>query len=428
MDRPSGAPAIHIIRNTQFRRLWTAQVLSQSATSTLLFVLALRLYQITGSNTAVSGIFIVYGIPALMIGMVAGTIVDKVENRTVLMFCDLSRAIISLGFILFPTHVAAIYLFTFVNSVITQFYVPAEGPAIPLLVPKREVVTANSLFSFTYYTSIALGSIFAGPMLRVFGPIGVFLLLTFMFLAAAANVSRLPRLHRDRSARALLGRSLWYLTVRIAANIREGIGYIRSNRTLVDALLLLVSTQVTLAILGTLGPGFADRVLAIDIRDASLLITGPAVLGIILGALWVGSFGYRFAKEKLIQTGIITAGVALIAVAGIVRLTNVPVLEMIVTGPRVLFLATILFFVLGWANSLLDVPANSILQEKAVGNMRGRVYGVLAAAVGGLGVLPVILGGVLADAVGVGKVIFFLGICIFLYGAVRVQYKRQAGK
>ena len=58
---------------------------------------------------------------------------------------------------------------------------------------------------------------------------------------------------------------------------------------------------------------------------------------------------------------------------------------------------------------MLDVPANSILQKEAEGDMRGRVYGVLGAFVGGVGILPVMIGGVLADFVGVGKVIFLLG-------------------
>ena len=57
--------------------------------------------------------------------------------------------------------------------------------------------------------------------------------------------------------------------------------------------------------------------------------------------------------------------------------------------------------------------------------MRGRVYGMLGAFVGGVGVLPVMLGGVLADTIGVGKVLFILGVMISLYGVYRIRYNRM---
>ena len=79
----------------------------------------------------------------------------------------------------------------------------------------------------------------------------------------------------------------------------------------------------------------------------------------------------------------------------------------------------VLFFLLGVANSFLDVPANSILQSAAEGDMRARIYGILTSVVGGAGILPVVLGGVLADSIGVGKVIFFLGIAVLGYSVLR---------
>lgn len=421
----SRSAILDVLHNRNFRNLWSAQIISQTATSTLVFVLALRLYQITGSNTAVSGIFFVYAVPALLFGMVAGTIVDKLENRTVLVFCDLARAFVAFGYIIFPLNVPVIYLFTFLSSVVTQFYVPSEAPAIPYLVNRREIITANSLFSFTYYSSLAVGSIFAGPLLKAFGHYGVFAVITVFFLIAAFQASKIPRLHKDRSARVLLSRSFWYLLIRFVANIREGINYVRESKHLLDALVLLVSTQVVLALLGTLGPGFADRVLEIDVRDASLMITGPAVLGIVIGALWVGSYGYRFSQKSLINLGVVMGGLILVVTSVIVRLSRVAAVSTLLPPLLVLTVIIMLFFLLGFANSLLDVPANTILQAQAKGEVRGRVYGILTAAVGGLGIIPVVIGGILADTIGVGKVILIVGVCIVAYGMIRVQYTKH---
>lgn len=311
-----------------FRALWAAQLCSQLGFAMLLFVLALRVYQLTGSNAAVSGLFLAFGVPAVMFGVAAGAIVDHIDKRIVLVVADLSRAVLVFGFILFSGILPVMYLVSFVTAVITQFYVPAEAPTIPRLVPPELLVTANSLFSFTYYSSLGVGSIVAGPVLRLFGQHAVFLVISALFGLAAWFASRIPR--ETGKQTHLPPRSLSkliHIAQAVGSSVREGLAYVRSMPALTESLLLLTGTQVVLVLLGTLGPGFADRVLEIDIRDASILITGPAVLGIILGALWVGSVGNRIPAKRLIQTGITAAGALLMLIALTVRLKRVALLQ-----------------------------------------------------------------------------------------------------
>jgi MFS family permease len=424
-EESSNPPVFAVLRNRGFVHLWTAQIFSQIATNTMLFVLALRLYQSTGSNTAVSGLFLVYGIPGLLFGMVAGTIVDKLENRKILLVCDIARAVIAIILSFVPTHVPLIYVLTLFNSVINQFYVPAEAPTIPYLVPKHLVVGGNSLFSFTFYSSLAIGSILAGPVLRILGPREVFWVLSMCFVIAAANVWQLPKFNElSRPITDMLKYSIPFMFERLWANIREGIVYVKRSKALTDALILLIGTQIILVLLGTLGPGFADKVMQIDVRDSSIFITGPAVLGIILGALWVGSVSNRIKPKKLINIGVVSAGTILVLVSVLVRLARASALEWILPHTIAIPIAVTLFFFLGVANSMLDVPSNGILQNEATGDLRGRVYGMLTAGVGGVGILPVVIGGLMADTLGVGKVIFMLGLLILVYGIFRVRYNK----
>jgi predicted MFS family arabinose efflux permease len=397
-----------------FRSLWFAQIFSQLAINTLLFVLGLRIYQNTGSNAAVSGLFLAYGIPSVLFGMVAGTAVDHLDKRRMLMYCDMLRAVFVLLLLFVSGNIFLVYLVTFVNAVITQLYVPSEAPLIPKLIKSDLLVPANSLFSFTYYSSLAVGSVLSGPLLRGLGPQWIFLFISALFFAAVWNESRLPS-----QAAGVLGFThilryqAGHLVSRVFQELFEGIRYVRSIPALMDSLLLLTGTQIIFAMLGTLGPGFADRVLKIDVRDASLLIVGPAVAGIIAGALWVGRFGYRLKPGRLIKLGVAGAGVILLLISLTVRIH---------VG---LGIAMVLFFCLGVANSLLDAPANSLLQNEAKGSMRGRVYGMLTSAVGGVGIVPVIIGGVLADVVGVGRVILLLGLLILAYGIWRMKYNKE---
>jgi DHA3 family macrolide efflux protein-like MFS transporter len=308
---------------------------------------------------------------------------------------------------------------------VTQFYVPSEAPLIPKILPKHLLVSANSLFSFTFYSSLALGTILAGPLLRFFGPYGVFFFIAILFLSASALSSRIRSQSYDTIGfRHVLGYDFRYVVTRIYVNLIEGVRYVSQSGELFDAIILLTGTQIIMALLGTLGPGFADRVLHVDIRDASILIVAPAVLGILLGAVWVGTIGYKFKEHRLIQIGVNGAGWTLIAVAVMVRILRFDHFSWVYEWHLVFPVIIILFFLLGIANSFLDVPANAILQNKAQGPLRSRVYGILGAFVGGVGILPVIIGGVLADTVGVGKVIFILGAIIAVYGIYRVRYNK----
>lgn len=406
-----------------FKRLWLAQLCSQLGFAMLLFVLALRVYQLTGSNAAVSGLFLTFGVPAVILGLAAGAIVDHLDKRLVLISADISRAILVLVFFFFPGVLPVLYMVSLGTAVITQFYVPAEAPTIPRLVPPELLLSANSLFSFTYYSSLAVGSTLAGPVIRLFGPHAVFLLISALFGLAAWFASRVPR-EPDRQTHLPKPTLAKFIHVghAVVASVGEGLDYVKTTPAIGEALLLLAGTQVVLVILGTLGPGFADRVLEIDLRDASIIVTGPAVLGIILGALWVGNAGYRFSPKRLMQTGILAAGVLLVLISLTVRLKRVTIFSWFYADPIILPVEFLLFFLLGVGNSMLDVPANSLLQSVTGGNMRGRVYGLLTAAVGGIGMLPIVATGFLADAIGVGKVIFALGVAITLYGVWRMRY------
>jgi MFS family permease len=413
-EHPGSSSYSKVLTIRPFRSLWVAQIFSQLAINTLLFVLGLRIYQNTGSNAAVSGLFLAYGIPSVLFGMVAGTAVDHLDKRRMLMYCDILRGVLVLLLLFVSSNIVLVYLVTFVNAVITQFYVPSEAPLIPKLIPSELLVPANSLFSFTFYSSLAVGTVLSGPLLRGFGPQWIFLFISALFFLAVWFESRLPS-----QASGVVGFTsifrykINHLVSRIFEELFEGIQYVRKIPALLDSLLLLTGTQIIFAMLGTLGPGFADRVLRIDVRDASLFIVGPAVLGIIAGALWVGSFGYKLKPGRLIKLGVTGAGVILLLISLTVRIhVALPI-------------AMVLFFFLGAANSLLDAPANSILQDEAKGSMRGRVYGMLTAAVGGVGILPVIIGGVLADVVGVERVILLLGLFILAYGIYRMKYNKE---
>jgi MFS family permease len=417
-------PVLDVLRTRLFRHLWVGQIATQLASNMLIFLLALIIYRLTGSNVAVSGLFLAYGFPSLLFGVMAGTIVDRLDRRAVLLVAHFTRALLTLAVLFSGDRISAIYLLIFTYAIINQLTTPAEVPLIPQFVPKSHLVSANSLFSFTFYGSMAIGLIAAGPVLRFFGKDGAYGLIFILYLIGTIAVIGIPPQGEGiKSLRKVLGYDLLYIAKRFLINMQMGITYVAKSRVLRESVLLLTGTQVMIALLGTLGPGFADKVLRIDIRDASLLIVGPTILGILTGALWVGNKGYRYPQTRLVNVGVTAAGIILVVTSAVFAATNTLWFSLV---PRTLVnvLALGLFYLLGVANSLLDVPSNTMLQKEAEGDMRGRVYGILSASIGGAGILPIVVSGLLADLIGVGTVIFILGCIVLCYGIVRATRRK----
>jgi hypothetical protein len=54
-------------------------------------------------------------------------------------------------------HLGLLYLLNITVSTITVFFGPAEAAMIPMLVPKRQLISANGIFTLTLNAAFALG-------------------------------------------------------------------------------------------------------------------------------------------------------------------------------------------------------------------------------------------------------------------------------
>lgn len=395
-----------VLKNPHFRSLWLGQITSQIALNMLYFVLAIRVYSETHSNTSVSLMLLSFGIPAIFFGIIAGVIVDYFDKKDILFFSNIARVILLLLFFFFEKNLYLLYFLSIITSIITQLFIPAEAPSIPLLVKRDQILTANSLFTISYYLSTVLGFILAGPMIRLFGHKDIFLVMMGIMATASYFIYRLPKLR----ATSEVGR-FEFKKVFSGKIILDGLEFIKSNERIRESLMLMTFAQVLISTLSTLAPGFADRVLTIELSDASLLVMGPAAAGLVAGALWVGAYGKKILKGRIILTGMIGSGIMLVLLSMLSK-----------SG---LLLANAQLFALGVFNSLISVPANTILQQDSDEEVRGRVYGALTSLTGGVSLLPVVFSGIMADVIGVGSTMLIIGILVEVVSIY--EYYRRIG-
>lgn len=392
---------INVLKNLHFRHLWLGQITSQISLNMLFFVLAIRVYSVTGSNTAVSFMLLSFGIPAVFFGIIAGGIVDYYDNRLVMLFSNITRAVLLFSFFIFESNLYMLYVLSVFVSIVTQLFIPAEAPSIPELVKSDEILTANSLFTISYYLSTVLGFLLAGPMIKILGHKNIYLFAMIVMIIASYFVFLLPKMKSKRVKTNSVLSPFFLLKL-----ISDGISFIKSNIRIRQSLILMTFSQVLISTLSVLAPGFADRILAIDLSDASMFVMGPAALGLVGGALWVGAYGNKYLKGTIIMFGMVGSGFCLILMSLLSRSQLQGDLIR-----NVYFAITLLLF-LGFFNSIISVPANTILQEDSDEEIRGRVYGALTSLTGGVSLLPVVFSGMMADFMGVAKTLLIIGIII----------------
>ena len=93
-----------------FLYLWIGEIFTQIPTHLFNFFLILLVFNITNSNTAVSGVVLSFTVPAIIFGSVAGVYVDRIGKKKILIISNIARAVLMILLILFIKNLFMIYL------------------------------------------------------------------------------------------------------------------------------------------------------------------------------------------------------------------------------------------------------------------------------------------------------------------------------
>lgn len=387
---------ISVLRNWNFTRLWISQVCSQLTNYILSFAVLIKVFRLTESSLAVSVIIVSFGLATLFFGAFAGVYADRFDRKWILTIINFAQALTVLFYIFFNDNFWALAGITFVYSSLNQFYLPSEAPSIPDLVDKKHLLVANSYFTFTANGSMIVGFALAGPLVVWFGPSSPFFVgLTLLLLAGIATLS-LPSLKpKVEKPKFLL--NVW-------TEFKHGVAHFWNNKALHFPLLALILAQLVNGMLITLAPVFIEKWLGINLERGSFLAITPLALGILLGALLLGTESKYLSKRSMIIWGFIGMGIMIMLFSQINRLeTRLP-------------LYVLVALLAGYFNAHIFAPAHSLLQADALQTHRGRVYGALYMLIQMSATLPTFIIGILADHVPLALVFVAVGLVLTLSG------------
>jgi len=434
---PEGASsALAVFRNRPFLIIWLSQVATQVGGNMVLYGLTVLIFTASGSNSAVSVLLISFLAPAVIFGALAGVYVDRFDRRLVLVATSLVRAGLFFLLAFAGPNVGAILLLTLLVSVATTFFAPAELSVIPLVVPRGQLTAANGIFTLTLNAAFAVGYTLLGPLVvTIAGPtllIGVVAVLYLVSAALCWTLAPAPPLPlpagRDtlHDAEAAVGS--------VVGQLREGVAYIRANPAVAWALTYLGVAASIVGVLGALGPGFAVHVLNLASKDFVVVVL-PLGLGVVAGVLLVNVIRAMVPRRQTIETGLVTLGVCLvlITIANPISqlLQRVNAAQPMVDASAlvsVLSVVVAIAFVAGVAYASVAIPAQTELQEVIPEEVRGRVFGILNTLVSIASFLPIIVAGVVSEAVGTAPVLLAAAGLVGLsgVGSILLRGRRPA--
>ena len=397
---------------------------SQVASNMLTIILIFLIFHLTSSNFSVSMLLFLILIPQIFISFLGGVIADNKNKKLILIFGNLLRAAVLLILFLNFKSTYLVYFVALVVSTITQFYVPAEAPLIPSLVKRDRLVAANSIFGISFFGSVLIGYVMAGPLIQVLGRGNIFLVLSVVFLIAAGLASLIPAKKIKEKAPKI---DTQYVSRSIKMELTESLSLIRQNKYLKEAFFMLIFSQVIIFILATLIPGYAKTILQVPAEDLSIILFAPAAIGMVISALLIGSVFHKTSKKKLTSIGIFMSGFVLFLLPFTSRIFSYAVIKTInlliphTVNLNVFNFVLLLAFLAGFADALIFIPSQAVIQEIVPEHFRAKIYGILFALIGLFSAIPIIIAGGVADIVGVGAVLFCIGAAILLMGLISIK-------
>lgn len=398
---PATTPRFESLAEPEFRRLWWGGLFVFLAMQTQQIARSWLAFELTGTNTALGGVLIGFGIAGLVAIPTGGVLADRVNKRTILVSTQLINTGVAVAIAIAIETDALRYWMIVVASVI-------GGSTISILAPARMAMTAEIIDRDRLTNAIMLGQMSAqasrvvGPAVAGFligvsfvGAEGVYFLSALLSLFAVGLSMVLPLGEpQRRSDRSPID------------DLREGIRYTRSKPELVR--LLVASLLIVMF-------GFAYQAF-LPSMVADLFGRGAGALGTMTT---VGAIGAVIMSIALANT----PSERLTDLQGQAAFALGLTIVLFAAAPTYA-LALGAMFLIGAATSAFQSLNGSLILSLADMEYHGRVQSLimLSFSAFGLAALPF---GMLADAVGLRETLAGMGVVVCIAAVHSHLWRRR---
>jgi MFS family permease len=347
-----------LLRNRNFLLLWLAQIHSTLASHLFNIGVMVTIFAQTGSALQAAGVLVGRTLPHVLLGPVAGALVDRYPRKQVLITMEVLRALL-VGFSFFlvgeaGANVWVIYAVVAGLAVTDSFYKPAQMSLIPTLVEKPQLVHANSLVHSTNYGVMGIGYAIGGLMILYWGLTVMIVINLGLFLVAALMVLQLSIVRPVEEAGGKKA------PMPLLRSVTQGIDYLRGH-DLARALITMEFLEHWSHGLWTSAMMLAFTTQGLRVSEIywgyqSALYFGGSLVGAGLAVGFAAKLGKRPGWVIIVNAFLMAFLTAVYALS-----------------PNVWF-ALVVSMLFGPPMAIRDVAQDSLLQSTVEGSVLGRVY------------------------------------------------------
>lgn len=383
-------PAGSLWRRPDFMKLWTGQTVSLFGTLLTRVALPFIAVLILGANAAQMAILTgLRVVPALLLGLVAGHVVDRVSRRNVMLLADLGRAAtllcIPVAFILHALRLEYLFAVMAVTSALDVFFDVAYPAYLPTVVGREQLLEGNTKLQASGAISEVAGFSLAGVITQAIGaPLALIVdAATYIVSAVSLLLIRRPEPHIAASKDAPRERGAIWQGLRAVSGhpVRRALAGYES---------LLEMARVM----------FSAVFFIYVVRELQM---PPALLGVIFGVGGIASFVGTLLVGRITRRyglGRVIIGASAITMA-------LGFSTPLATGP-VWALAVFLIMaqVADAFATIAMVDQASLLQTITSDAIQGRVHGAIRLISSVAVLVGIALGGVLGELIGARGALF----------------------
>ena len=400
-----------LIKTRDFGLLWWGQVTSQIGEGLNKVALLWFVYELTGSAMMIATVGLIQTVPPLLFGPLIGVYLDRLRKKPVMIWVDLIRT--GLTFLIPSLYglghlsIEGLFVLIFLQSMVSTVFGPALVSAVPLLVRRGELVSANALIQGTNNIGSLLGPAVSGVLIALIGAQHVLYVNAATFFISALCLMPI------RSNEAIAeGAHVSAQPGSLLSDLSVGFRFVFGSRSTVF-LLVVITALFNL--------GASAFVFVLPVYAKELLQVGPVQLGWLWSALGAGMLAasawlaFRQKNDVRSRMQILVSGTT---VGGLATCT-LAVLE----SP---LLAAGFVILVGAGAAVLNPVVWALLQEVTPSHLMGRVLttfstGSMAAAMVGMSGF-----GWIADAIGPAQSLVGLGLVLLLTAYVATHVSRRA--
>lgn len=390
--------------NRDYRLLISSGLVSLVGDYVLGVGLTFLVYQITGSTLASGGMMLASFLPSILLGSLAGVMVDRWDRRTTMIVANVLQVagLVPLLFVHDSGTIWVVYLVGAYQGCVEQFFMPAEQALVPHLVPPEDLVGANGVNAQMRNLARLVGSAVGGVLATVAGIAGLAVFDAVSFTVAAGLLARIAFRPTRVETAAVAAASTDGVTAggalaRLLAEWRAGLRACLGSRPLLVILVFMSISQLGEGIMGTLFAPFVKDVLHGSGSQYGLIV-GIQGVGGIIGGLAVTAAGHRWSAYTLFGWGAVTFGVV-----DLVLFLYPLVLSGVIP-------ALVCMLVVGVPGACTIAGMMTTFQTMTSDEFRGRVYGAMLAVQGAAVLVGIGIAGWLGEAVGIVPIIAIQGV------------------